>query len=852
MNYLEVIENKNSLPDSFWGDALTLINKCFELTDRNSSLISKTQKCISLMWLTKLIPYFDKIEILKKINENFQNFFYDKNYLNSLLDCLSIITADNSRYSKECVSSGLITKLKDEVTKLNDDDNYYEMVFNLTKLYSSLVINNIENIEAFSEMGIISNIVYWIKYFEPLLRPPEEKEQKATFQNVNFIKKNSVISQTRYDEDDDDLVVIREEKNEDDSINNPLSMSASIEKSIKNYNKSKNPLVGSMMFKRRKSKEGLATSLILRNALGKSTIMNRLISKDLDEIKERKKFDFIRGILENSIKTIDHVTISKKSNGVLSKMNFTEIIKNSLKNKNHSIYYITTALHSLGNFLYYETGENIKKLNLDEIHNLLKILQRQFYSNSNILANINYISGILLKNINSHDNENESIIKFFTLVNESTKCQDWNNQLVLMSLKYLLEGMNKHTFLSKDDFIFSDTVPNLFNLLDIYKDNIRVQVLIYKILSYFANGNEMSHSMIKQSNLFLHVKESLNNITFNLDIKSKSEIRKVIYDLLEILSSNEKNCKSISDDLLDSLLQEIENNKINTDEENCRVTKLISKLLSNINCIQNFIQLNGIETIQQSILEEDDSDTILELLRIFSTLASQGNEYKIKMKNLNVPETINTIIEKMGIYEKMIEYEGRCCIFLINMAQFNIDKIQDVDLNDIKVVTPVEVDIRDFLTDGEMVNIVKKNGEISKVHLYCDEDLEKLYSKERMKSIEDDYTIDIENIDEIIGGPYDDSFIRQNDININPDNCFTVSDKDGKIICVVCDNEDSAEKWITCLEIVVSYIRNTKKTSGGRYEWDFDDGYELIATRTMRKTIQRSSRKKKKKRYEED
>ena len=41
------------------------------------------------MWLTKLIPYFDTIEILK-----------------------------------ECVSSSLITKLKDEVIKLNDDDNY--------------------------------------------------------------------------------------------------------------------------------------------------------------------------------------------------------------------------------------------------------------------------------------------------------------------------------------------------------------------------------------------------------------------------------------------------------------------------------------------------------------------------------------------------------------------------------------------------------------------------------------------------------------------------------------------------------------------------------------------------------
>ena len=44
VNYLEVIENKNSLPDSFWDDALNLINKWFKLSDRNSSLISKTQK----------------------------------------------------------------------------------------------------------------------------------------------------------------------------------------------------------------------------------------------------------------------------------------------------------------------------------------------------------------------------------------------------------------------------------------------------------------------------------------------------------------------------------------------------------------------------------------------------------------------------------------------------------------------------------------------------------------------------------------------------------------------------------------------------------------------------------------
>ena len=33
------------------------------------------------------------------------------------------------------------------------------MIFNLTKLYSSLIMNNIENIEAFSEMGILLKIL---------------------------------------------------------------------------------------------------------------------------------------------------------------------------------------------------------------------------------------------------------------------------------------------------------------------------------------------------------------------------------------------------------------------------------------------------------------------------------------------------------------------------------------------------------------------------------------------------------------------------------------------------------------------------------------------------------------------
>jgi hypothetical protein len=100
INYLKGIQNKNELSDTFWGDVLTIINKCYELDGRTPSLISKTHTLISLIWLPKLVPYFDKMDIIKKMNEDFPKFKSNLDYLNSTLNCLSVMTADNYRYSK--------------------------------------------------------------------------------------------------------------------------------------------------------------------------------------------------------------------------------------------------------------------------------------------------------------------------------------------------------------------------------------------------------------------------------------------------------------------------------------------------------------------------------------------------------------------------------------------------------------------------------------------------------------------------------------------------------------------------------------------------------------------------------
>ena len=55
----------------------------------------------------------------------------EKEFLNASLRCLSVITNDNAHNAKDCVNSGLITKLKNEVSQLNQVDNE-DIIINLT------------------------------------------------------------------------------------------------------------------------------------------------------------------------------------------------------------------------------------------------------------------------------------------------------------------------------------------------------------------------------------------------------------------------------------------------------------------------------------------------------------------------------------------------------------------------------------------------------------------------------------------------------------------------------------------------------------------------------------------------
>ena len=836
INYLKGIQNKNELSDTFWGDVLTIINKCYELDGRTPSLISKTHTLISLIWLPKLVPYFDKMDIIKKMNEDFPKFKSNLDYLNSTLNCLSVMTADNSRYSKEVVSTGLVTKLKDEVSKLDPDDNT-KMIYNLTKLYYSLVLNNMENVEAFCDNGIVDNTIFWLDNFNNKLSPPDEKEQTATLskggiKRMASVKENILEAFSRYEDEDE------EEKDEV----NPLA--ASVAMPIK---PKKNLLAQSAFIRNLKKGTGpkketnqLNTSTLFRKIVKKSLADSKVVNPDFFK-KQEDKFDYVRGIMDNSIKTLDQVTISKKSNTYLSKTKFSDSLDQTLKNKNHMIYYITIALHTFGNYLYFEAGDNIKKLNLEELYQLLVNLQKKYYANSDILANINYICGAIIKNIK----DKSYIEKFFVLINESTKCQDWNVKLVIMALRLMLEALKTHSLLSDNDYVYDDTVPNLYNLLDLYKNNAYINLLIYRILAFFAKNKENSYTMIN-SGLFVHIKDSLENSVF--DKKNKNSLKNSIITLLSILSDDEQNASNISDDLMIELLHEIEHSSENDDAENLEVAKLLNKLLKHNYCAQPFTQYKGIETVCDALKrEDDDPDLLLELLRLLTTLANQGDEYKVMMQNLKVPDVINTVIQKAGMYEKMIEYEGRFLIFLINMAQIKSENVENIDMNDIKVVTPIEVDVKDYLVKGQNLKLVKDNGDLLDCQLMFSPDLTKIHIKVGDQPLDDKLSMKTNEVVELSLGNENEVFEKIKGGMPNPENCFTMKDEHGTQFNIYCEDEKDAEKLINSIDLVITFFNNTHTQNTTVETTKGENGEIIMSTTITTTTTTRTTERKKKK-----
>jgi hypothetical protein len=476
-----------------------------------------------------------------------------------------------------------------------------------------------------------------------------------------------------------------------------------------NYKISKDVIDTGLLLKLQESvKNFVSNASIVENISG---LYNSLVKNNLENIEKCIKMGVIKNIfsiidnylnsqkpeiLLNCVTCLDSITISDTAiNYLATETKFVPTILDLIEKKPDEFEMIKYALHSLGSYIYKDLGANIKSIDTEKLIAFLQVLQKRYYPYSDILININYIAGYLIKFIK----DKSQIEKLFLIISDSIKIQDWNVPLILMALKLTYEILSNNSFLQDD--IFENNMHCLFNLIKNHKDNLEILIAIYKILSLFAKNSIYSYTMINNGLLDL-IRNTLDNQTG--DKKFKNHLSEVIYNLLTILSKDSTNALKISDALMNNFMNELKSDESFGNQAD--VIKLISVLIKNRNCVEPLIQFNGFGYILKILVDcNNDIQTILNCFNIIYSIVDSSENYKKMASDLKVYNTVSDIVQKKGYLDKRIEFEGRTLIYAINSQPISLEAVDDINYIDIKVENPIKPDVRNYLTDGKVVKM---------------------------------------------------------------------------------------------------------------------------------------------------
>ena len=402
-------------------------------------------------------------------------------------------------------------------------------------------------------------------------------------------------------------------------------------------------------------------------------------------------------IILNCVSSLDSMTISDKAIAYLSDTRFAALIYDLFDRRREDTDIIKSALHCLGNYLYKEIGGNLKTISFEKVLQLMHSLQKKYYSNSEILINVNYIAGYLIKIVK----EKQSKKKLFMIITNSIKMQDWNVPLIIMTLKLMYDVLMLSPDLSDD--MFEENMQSLFNLLKVYKDKVDVQSQCYKLLTIYGRNHQFSYTMIS-SGLIELIKITLESDIYQ-EKKSGRQLHNSVIGLISILALDTNNAKKISDVLMVTLINFLNNDDYIDDHQG--IIKLLFTLTRNKETVEALIQYKGVEAIKKTLLENQSSvPIIIDSLNIFTTITDQGEEYRKMMSNLKIPELVNDVIKSSGYLDKNVEFEGRSLIFAINSSQTKLEEVKELSyISNIRVENPIKPEIKNFLTNGKIVKM---------------------------------------------------------------------------------------------------------------------------------------------------
>jgi hypothetical protein len=307
-------------------------------------------------------------------------------------------------------------------------------------------------------------------------------------------------------------------------------------------------------------------------------------------------------------------------------------------------------------------------------------------------------------------------------------------------------------------------------------------------------------------------------------LKESKPIKAEVFRLLNNLSQDETNTPKIADEIMGQLIQDLKDKGLDDDGNAQEIVTLLNTLLNNKDTVPPFVQYDGIDACIK-LLDKNDTNVELaqKLFQIFKKVANTSDEYKKMLQDKRLPDLVNRVIKKIGVYDKKLEFEGRQLIFTTNLCKIELEDPNKIAVDEIKIEEPIPPEVRNFLTNGKQVTLINDNGDRKQMQLIFTQDLMKVSGKKLKSNLppKPKYIIDTLTIKKILKGHGTDAFKKSKGLFKKippPELCFSIigpTTAEGmKALNVVCESEKDVERWIDYLKIVINYFKKTKGIKG--------------------------------------
>ena len=592
--------------------------------------------------------------------------------------------------------------------------------------------------------------------------------------------------------------------------------------------------------------------------------MNILLNEEQNQNEKEKEL-----IKENDINYLD---ILKKIKLCLEELKLKEKVNRNSNISNNSVLRKSRMENSniiiemLDQLIKLFKAKNANELNLNDLSNILKEIQLEFYSNIEILSKINSICGLIINNLK----DNEQLKLFLEIIIESLNYNDYNNKsnLLIISLKYLNDILRKNN-LNLIELIYDITLPKIYNILNLSKaSDSLAKIFCYKIITLFSRNNVFSFDLVSKG-LLVNIKQEIeeiknnkNNIEKNINIQNNSidnidnennifeintnsnennknkeiekdyneyntndkDITRQIYIILKNLIEVKTSLEKISEELMEILLSEfLDDDYVNDQNTDLKIDFFESLITKEPKCIESFVKYDGFKCILKLLkMNELNKKIILRLFNILNKILIYDKSYGEIVFNLNFYDYIKEIMEKLGNNEKEIDFKGKSILFLINYGKKKLESIDEYDLNkfDLNKISYPKSDAINFLNSGKIVNIVNNLGEIKTKYLYFSQDLLKVFAKKINSTLppKQKYIINTMNINSVVKGHGTDVFQKSKTFYRKiPDanKCFSIiafNHYEGKkSINVICEKESEVDKWVNYIKEIIIYFQGNQR-----------------------------------------